>query len=412
MALGKGAILKTAFETYTIVKQIGAGGSGEVYQAADSEGGVCAIKILDPSKAGATRLKRFRNEINFCTKNGHPNIVKVLGNGITPDGATFYIMPLFPGTLRTLLKTGIAPNRVLPLFGKMLDGVEAAHLSGVWHRDLKPENILADPSSDLLVIADFGIAHFEEEALLTAVETKQDDRLANFVYAAPEQKVRGQAVTSKADIYPLGLILAEMYTGQVPLGTGYRKITAVVPELAYLDPLVELMLSQDPQSRPSIDELKRELIGRQNEFISRQRLNALKSEVVPESNLDDPFIRNPIKIKSVDFQDEILHLVLSAEPPPNWIAAFRTPSSATFYMGHGPETFQFALNRAYVRVSPGIDVQTLLNYAKSYIESANQQYSELVERQHRSRIEREKQELRNAIQAEERRQKILSTLKL
>src|SRR5579859_1037360 len=180
MGYKKGETLRTAFETYTIEKQRGAGGSGEVYEVRDVESAVFAAKILDPGKVTTTRLKRFKNEIHFCAKSTCPNIVQVLASGVSEKGATFYVMPLYAGTLRDLISRGIAPSAVLPYFGQILDGMEAAHLLGVWHRDVKPENILFSEVSNTLVVADFGIAHFEEEELLTAVETKNHERLANF----------------------------------------------------------------------------------------------------------------------------------------------------------------------------------------------------------------------------------------
>jgi serine/threonine protein kinase len=79
-------------------------------------------------------------------------------------------------------------------FSQLLDGVEAAHLQQVVHRDLKPENVLHDTKSDQLTVADFGIAQFEEEELYTLIETTPNRRLANFQYAAPEQRNRGAAV--------------------------------------------------------------------------------------------------------------------------------------------------------------------------------------------------------------------------
>jgi len=123
MGYRKGETLKTAFDTYTVVGQRGAGGSGEVYEVHDSEHTAYAVKILDLSKASATRLKRFKNEIHFCTKSTHRNIVRVHGSGVTGKGATFYVMPLYSCTLRDLILEGIAPEAVLPYFGQILDGI-------------------------------------------------------------------------------------------------------------------------------------------------------------------------------------------------------------------------------------------------------------------------------------------------
>ena len=122
-------------------------------------------------------------------------------------------------------------------------------------------------------MVDFGIARFTEEALFTAVETRAQDRLANFLYAAPEQRVRGRDVGPVADIYALGLILNEMFTGEVPQGSGHKRIGDVAPQYGYLDTSVDRMIRQSPAERPgSIAEIKRELIARGNEFVSQQKL--------------------------------------------------------------------------------------------------------------------------------------------
>jgi len=92
---------------------------------------------------------------------------------------------------------------------------------------LKPKNILCDSAKNKFVVADFGIASFEEDELYTAVETQEGERLANFQYAAPEQKVRGRPVTFHADIYALGLILNQMFTGEILQGVGFKTIAAV-----------------------------------------------------------------------------------------------------------------------------------------------------------------------------------------
>jgi serine/threonine protein kinase len=169
-------------------------------------------------------------------------------------------MPFYPSTLRTLCEAGIHPDRVLDLFTQVLEGIEAAHERRVWHRDLKPENILYDPPSDTVVVADFGIADFTEDELFTAVETRDQERLANFLYSAPEQRVRGKEVNGRADIFALGLILNEMFTGRVPQGTGIRRITDVAPKYGYLDATVEAMTQQDPVRRPpDIKSVKKEL---------------------------------------------------------------------------------------------------------------------------------------------------------
>ena len=139
----------------------------------------------------------------------------------------------------------------------MLDGVEAAPLQGVVHRDLKPENILTDSVTGAIAIADFGVAHFTEDLLVTLVETSPAQRLANFLYAAPEQRAPGLDVGTPADIYSIGLLVNELFTGVVPHGTDYKEIAEISREHGYLDPLVEMMLRQAPNDRPqAIAEIK------------------------------------------------------------------------------------------------------------------------------------------------------------
>jgi serine/threonine protein kinase len=413
MGYKKGETLKTAFDAYTIEGQKGAGASGEVYEVRDSEGVAYAAKILDAAKASAIRLKRFKNEIGFCTKNTHENIIRVLASGITGKGATFYVMPLYSCTLRDLISKGIAPPAVLPYFEQMLSGIGAAHLQGVWHRDLKPENILFSETTGKLVVADFGIAHFEEEELLTAVETKNDERLANFLYSAPEQRSRGQQVNSGADIYALGLILNEMFTGAVPQGSGFRKVSDAVSDYAYLDGLIESMRHQNSSYRPSIADVQRELIARGNEFVSVQRLSSLKSEVIPDTEVDDPVIRNPIQLVAPDYQDGFLVLKLSCPPPPRWIMVFKNlRGSFSYFQGAGPVSFTFNGDIARVRLGSGVPPAQLLQHARSYIELANRQYAELLVGEHRKGLAAEREQLRSRIAEEERRQKILADLKI
>jgi len=193
MSLSKPVIFETTFTSYTGTDIIGKGGAGCVYRATDDAENVYAIKLLDAAKANREKVKRFKNEVEFSLKNRHQNIITVIDHGGFIDGkklSPFYVMPLYQGSLRTLLVTGIPPDKVLFYFAQLLDGVEAAHLQKVIHRDLKPENVLYDEAQNRLVIADFGIARFEEEALYTDVETAPNERLANFQYAAPEQERR------------------------------------------------------------------------------------------------------------------------------------------------------------------------------------------------------------------------------
>ena len=303
MSLNKPIIFETTFTRYTGTDIIGQGGAGHIYQATDAAGDVYAIKLLDSEKAKSEKTRRFKNEVLFSFRNQHQNIITIVDYGVfitNNKRSPFYVMPLYKeGSLRKLIATGIQPNKVLFYFAQILDGVEAAHLQKVLHRDLKPENVLYDTVQDRLLIADFGIAHFEEEALYTNVKTSPNTRLANFQYAAPEQRDRGAEVDHRADIYALGLILNEMFTGKVPHGTGYKTIGSVAPEYGYLDEIVSRMLRQSADERPaSIEIIKQPLIDRKLEFVTHQYISKVKQMVVSATDPDVPLPINQTHSKS------------------------------------------------------------------------------------------------------------------
>ena len=319
MLLKQPIIFNTTFDTYTATEIIGEGGSARVFKATDEAGQPHAIKLLDPVKATRDKVKRFKNEYLFCVNNRHRNVVAVVDHGVFIDGeknSPFLVMPLYDGSLRTLLQAGIAPGEVLRYFAQLMDGVECAHLKNVVHRDLKPENVLYDQESDGLVLTDFGIARFAEDELFTAVESMDNDRLANFQYAAPEQRRRGADVNFLADIFSLGLILNEMFTNEVPYGTEYKTIETISPEHGYLDGIVSRLIRQAPQDRPaSIENVKYLLIAHKSEFITRQRISELTRAVVPVGELDGALIVDPVRLDDFDWNREHSPTPL---PAPEW----------------------------------------------------------------------------------------------
>jgi len=414
MGYKQGSVLRTAFETYELQRPRGTSGSGEVFEALDSEGAVRAVKILSPAKTGPAGLKRSANEFNFCFRSVHRNIIPVLDCGRTGPRAVFYVMPLYTASLRELVRHGIPPENVLRIFGNILDGMEAAHLHQVSHRDLKPENILTNDNGREVVVSDFGMAHFLEQDLIAPERSTNgnEKRLEELPYTAPEQRVRGNNIDEKADVYALGLILHEMFTGEAVIGLGHPDIADVAPDFAYLDWTVGRMTNPEPARRLSITEVKRELIARGNEFLSIQRLNALKTQVIRETDVDDPFVANPITIQSVDFKAETLYLTLSAAPPPNWVMAFHNSDLRSGYAGHGPDRFVFLGRLAQLRVTRGHDLQKVLDSAKSFIEHANRLYAEIAVAAHRENLEHERKKRHAQIVAEERRYQVLARLRL
>jgi serine/threonine protein kinase len=404
MAKTKTLEFETMSNSYKTVKKLGEGGAGSVYEVIDQDSKTYALKLLSAAVVSTDKVKRFKNEMNFLSKNRHDNIVAVLDSGFITDNERklpFYVMPRYSHTLRTLITSKIQPDKTLPYFGQILDGVEALHLKSVWHRDLKPENVLFDSNTDKLLIADLGVAHFEEENLYTSIETKPNSRLANFEYAAPEQRRKGANVDSKADIYALGLILNEMFTGEVLQGTGHKKIATVAPNYSYLDDLIDLMVRQSPDNRPnSIDSIKQELIGRRNDFIQRQKISELERTVIPTSEVDDILIANPVRIVKVDYKNESLIIELNHPVNETWVIIFRNQSYFNALVGGLPQDFYFRGNTVSVRVRE-YDVEKIFEQFKRFLNTANEKYRSQKESQLRE-SERQKRE---ALQAETERRK-------
>lgn len=405
---------ETPFDTYTESEIIGEGGAGRVYVVTNNSGDEFALKCLTPERITTERLKRFKNEIRFCQNCSHPNIVRVADAGATIINGVkcpFYIMPRYSGTLRTLIGK-VNLDEIVELFSQILNGVEAAHLAKVWHRDLKPENILYDQRKNCLLIADFGIAHFEEDELYTAVETKAAVRLANFQYSAPEQRIRNYKVDHRADIFALGLILNELFTGEILQGAGHKKISDISKQFAYLDDIIELMTQQNPVNRPgSIEKIKMELIGRKNAFVALQKYDELKKQVVFAT---EPPNFEPIKIVGIDYESGILKLKLSQNIPPGWAQEFQHPrSGCSFIVGYGPSQFEISGNIASIGVRNDKSfIQQIVNYAKEYVNAANEGYIQQVQGQARKAEQQRRVDLEKQIDEAEMRKNIISSVKL
>jgi len=405
----------TTFTRYTAKRVIGEGGCGQIFEVVDEDGEVYAVKWLDPAKATHEKVKRFKNELQFCLRNRHCNILTISDHGVFIEGQAetpFYVMPLFNGSLRDLMKTGMSPENVLKYYSQILDGVEAAHKLGVVHRDIKPENILYDKNGDRLVVADFGIARFREDELYTAVETKDTVRLANFQYAAPEQKSRGGEVDQRTDIYALGLILNEMFTGTIPSGTSYRTIGSVAHDYEYLDSIVEEMMRQSLKERMvSIEELKNILIGRKNEFIVRQKLSELNGTVVQVTEADDPLIADPPRIINVDWNEGLLILIFQRPVNDKWIQALNNMGNHSSILGKGPEAFKIKGDKAIIGAQEK-EVQQIIKYFHEWLPKANAVYKQTVVREKKAAEEEYQKQLQKKIENEEARQRILKNIKL
>lgn len=407
-------LFETATNTYTSEGEKGRGGAGVVYSVVDGEGHRFALKCL--SAASSLKRRRFKNELSFCQQEQHRNIIRVVDSGVVVGGKEslpFYVMPMYDCTLRTLIKNGIQEDRVLPLFDQILSGVEAAHLKGVFHRDLKPENILYDRGADRLAVADFGVAHFAEDELLTAVETKDQERLANFTYAAPEQRIRGDNVDNRADIFALGLILNELFTQVVPLAAGHPLIASAAPNHAYLDELVERMILHSPTDRPrSLGNVKEELLRRGNEFVALQRLDAARRAVVPAFDPDDPLQGRDVCVTAdVDYEPGFLKVGLQPTPPPAWWQALAGIGSYSFMMGGAqPHNVGFADGKARIPANSN-SVDQVYRMFLEWVGTANTEYREKLADEARLKEQRAREQLAREQVAAEERVRVLERLR-
>src|SRR5215472_6493779 len=221
-------------ERYRIVALLGKGGMGEVYRADDlTLGQPVALKFLPEEAAKDTALlERFRGEVRISRKVSHPNVCRVYDVGEI-EGQTYFTMEYVDGEdLASLLRRiGRLPHdKAVDIARQLCAGLAAAHTRGVLHRDLKPANIMLDGRGQA-VITDFGLASLSGQVQGAEV------RSGTPAYMAPEQ-LAGKEVTEKSDIYSLGLVLYEVFTGK-------KAFTA--------DDLDELLRSRtaDTVSRPS-----------------------------------------------------------------------------------------------------------------------------------------------------------------
>jgi len=404
-------ILQTAFGEYRLDEQIGEGGAGRVYGGLDDSGAQIAIKVL--AQTSSDKKRRFKNEIAFLARNKHANIVTVTDHGVASGSVKgpFYVMRRYSGNLRVLMGK-VGAGEVMKLFSQILDGVEAAHLQEVTHRDLKPENVLFDNGNNALAIADFGVASFTDDQLVTLVETAPTQRLANFQYAAPEQRVAGKRVSTTADIYALGLMLNEMFTGNVPHGTDYRLIASVATEYGYLDGIVSQMIKQNPAERlGSILDVKRLIQRHQEEAVSLQRLSKINETVVHVGEVDEPLAQVAPVLIDAYWDNGLLRLTLDRPVTAEWVDALQNMGSFTSVVGVEPHNFQFRGATATVQTRDN-SAQMVINYFKSWLPQATRVLKQRLEDNVRREEAHRREQLKQAREAEERRLQVNRNLRV
>jgi len=224
---------KLVRDRYRVVRLIGKGGMGEVYEAQDTRRDqAVALKTVMPDLLESEKiLVRFRREIELASRIQHPNVLRIYDvfdvdyeSEEGPVEVPCMVTELLAGeTLADRLGRlgALEPEEALPLACQMAEALDASHQAGVVHRDLKPDNVFLVPRETGIqaVLTDFGVAR---SSLSTSTSNQSSDSLTatNVIlgtpnYLAPEQ-LELERATQTSDIYALGLVIYEMITGHLP----------------------------------------------------------------------------------------------------------------------------------------------------------------------------------------------------
>ena len=269
-------------QNYEIIRNVGAGGMGEVYQARDVHlDRLVAIKALNPRLTQETDLRlRFQNEAKIQARLYHPNIVGLF-EYIEQDDGSYIVMEFATGsTLKDILANSIPlpESRAVNILGQILSALAYAHSQEVLHRDIKPSNIMVG-DGDRVKVMDFGIARIMGSGHLTGTGLK----VGTLYYMSPEQITTPRDVDLRSDIYSAGIVMYEMLCGRLPFAlddTSEYRIQKEIVENQLPDPrgynprisasladLVKRMTAKDPNRRPPIASLLAALSQGQGQII-------------------------------------------------------------------------------------------------------------------------------------------------
>ncbi|HYM22551.1 MAG TPA: serine/threonine-protein kinase [Vicinamibacterales bacterium] len=199
--------------SYRIVREIGRGGMGTVYEGARADAQFeqrVAIKVVKRGMDTDAVLRRFVAERQVLARLQHPSIARLFDGGMTADGRPYFVMEYLDAKPITTYcdERSLGSNARVDLFASVCDAVEYAHSHLVLHRDLKPANIIVDASGTPKLL-DFGIAKLLDETDPSGTVTEVGHRAMTPKYASPEQR-RGDPLTTASDVYALGLLLREL----------------------------------------------------------------------------------------------------------------------------------------------------------------------------------------------------------
>jgi serine/threonine-protein kinase len=249
--LEPGTVLK---DTYTVIRLVGRGGMGEVYEVGHVRlAGRYAVKILRADISEDRQLlSRFRREAEITSALRHPNIVQVIDFDLAPDGSAFLVMEFLAGSdlARLLRREGCLPlARVRGIVAQTSSALSAVHKQGIVHRDLKPENVFVVPGEDAgeerVKLMDFGLSKWSSAPLEQSLRLSRDQALIGTPrYMAPEQAMaRNQEVGPATDQFALAALAYEMLAG-APAFKG-DSLAELLHAIAYEEPMDLRALRRD-----------------------------------------------------------------------------------------------------------------------------------------------------------------------
>jgi tetratricopeptide (TPR) repeat protein/predicted Ser/Thr protein kinase len=241
---------------WQIVREIGHGGMGTVYEAHrvdDQFEKRVALKTVATGRTSEALLRRFRHERQILARLEHKNIATLLDGGVTEDGQPFFVMEYVEGEPidRWCTAHDTSVRDRVQLFRQVCAAVQFAHEHLVVHRDLKPRNILVTPDGTVKLL-DFGIAKLLDPTQSGDPMTQTGALPMTAAYASPEQR-QGRVVSTASDVYSLGVVLYELLAGQRPYGREVADLATLeqppsLPSRATLDRRRQKSLSGDLDS--------------------------------------------------------------------------------------------------------------------------------------------------------------------
>jgi WD40 repeat protein len=233
-------VLPASIGPYRILRKIGDGGMGIVYEAEqENPRRTVAVKVIRPGAASPGLVKRFTREAQVLGRLHHPGIAQIYEAGLAADGQPFFAMELIQGA--PLMEYAQCHHLDTParlsLLAKVGDAVQHAHEKGVIHRDLKPANILVDETGQPKVL-DFGIAHAMDADLQTVTSrTEIGQVLGTLAYMSPEQMAADpHLIDARADVYALGVLLFELLAQRLPYDLQHLPLAEVARVIQEQEP--------------------------------------------------------------------------------------------------------------------------------------------------------------------------------